>query len=70
MIAKNEFRGGKGVVEGKDAGGNWVAAHGAEAALPGNIPAERLKLLDELLQRDAKNMREWAAFKKTLQAPN
>lgn len=69
VIARNEFR-GKAVVQGKDAAGNWSAANGrADPAFPGTIPAERLKLLDELLQRDAKNMQEWAAFKKSLHAP-
>jgi parallel beta-helix repeat protein len=61
VVARNEFRGSRGIVEGKDAGGNWLATDG--------IPAERLKLLNELLQRDAKNMEQWAAFKKTLHAP-
>jgi parallel beta-helix repeat protein len=62
VIAKNEFR-GKEVVQGKDATGNWIAGDRA------SIPAERQKLLDELLQRDARNMQDWAQFKKTLRAP-
>ena len=71
VIARNDSRGGRGVMTGKDADGNWIAANGpSEPAFPGRIPADRLKLLDELLQRDAKNMRGWAAFKKLLRAPN
>lgn len=70
VIARNEFRGGKAILEGKDAGDNYLVANGpGEAAYPGRIPPERLKLLDELLQRDAKNMQKWAVFKKTLRAP-
>jgi parallel beta-helix repeat protein len=70
VIAKNEVRGSKAVVEGQDATGNWIVANGhSEAAYPANIPADRLKLLDELLQRDTKNMQEWATFKKTLRPP-
>jgi hypothetical protein len=72
VIARNEFRGGRGIVKGKDAGGNYLAANGSgpgEAGFPGSIPQARLKLLDELLRRDAKNMKEWAAFKKALRAP-
>lgn len=67
VIARNELRGGKGIVEGKDGGDNYIVANGpSEMAFAGQIPPERLKLLDELLQWDAKNMQEWAAFKKTL----
>lgn len=70
VIAKNEFRGSKSVVEGRDAAGNYLAANGNTGpAFPGDIPPERLKLLEELLGRDAKNMQEWAAFRKTLRVP-
>lgn len=68
VIARNEFRDSRGIVEGKDAGGNYLAANGAESAFPGRIPPERLQFLDELLKRDAKNQLEWTAFKKTLGA--
>ena len=64
VVAKNKFRGVTPVLEGNDAAGNFVITD-----FPGNIPPERLKLLDELLQRDAKNMRAWTEFKTTLQAP-
>jgi hypothetical protein len=71
VIAENDFRGSKGVVPGQDADGNWIVANGRDAVgpFPGSIPAARLKMLDELKQGDAKNMQEWAAFKKTLRAP-
>jgi hypothetical protein len=71
VIARNEIRGSKSVVTGRDADGNFVEPEGptTAAALPDGIPAERRKLLDELLRRDADNLREWAAFKKTLRVP-
>jgi hypothetical protein len=69
-ISWNEFREGTGVVLAKEADGNYVVANGSDKEpFPGRIPPERLKLLDELVQRDAKNMQEWAAFKKTQRPP-
>lgn len=50
VIAKNAFA-GKGIVEGREAAGNL---------LDDNMPAERRRLLDELLQRDAENMQHWS----------
>jgi parallel beta-helix repeat protein len=73
VIARNEFRGGKAIVEGNESAGNYLVANRpgpGEHAFPGGIPPERLKLLEELLRRDAKNMEEWAAFKKTLRPPD
>src|SRR5262249_8700878 len=63
VIRSNSFQGGKGIVEGKDAAGNYIVDKA------GGIPRERLKLLDEFLRLDAKNMQEWAPVKKTLRAP-
>jgi parallel beta-helix repeat protein len=70
VIAKNTFQGGKAIQLGKDSTDNYLAANGPnDPAFPADIPPERLKLLDDLLDRDAKNMQAWAAFKKTLHAP-
>jgi hypothetical protein len=70
VVARNECRGGRGVVLGKEASGNYLTANSpGEADFPGAIPPERLRLLDELLQRDTRNVREWTEQKKTLRAP-
>jgi hypothetical protein len=71
VIAKNDLRGGPGVIEAKEASGNYIVANGGERkpAFPGDIPADRLKLLNELLDRDVKNMQRWGEFKRTLRAP-